>query len=510
MLVALVGCQKRSEVPAAAHQPPPPSPVTVEVVKPAERSKSFLAVNRHLELGGTLYGYVDIDGDVTKAASNLQPLLAQVAQGQPALAPLAKQNLAAIATTLGLTDIKAIGFSSVPDGTGYFRNRVFLYTPEQRHGLLLGLGGKPGPFTHLNLAPADTAFYAEAQTDVPAVYQTIKAVVAQVAGEPASNNLETVLQNAGEKAAFSFLDLIHNLKGHSAVVLRMDPTKTIALPLPGGAKLPEFSLLVCVDGIAPVVEPTLNKSPLFKRSDAGQVHIYELTQPSPIPQLQPVIVADGSTLYFATTRAFLDECRGLTSGLAQTPQFKSALAAVGTDGNGLTYVAPQFFDGLRRIQALNPNLPAQPKQVMSVVMANLPKMDRPIIALRTNLPDGILVRSYWNRSLKQDVALAAMYNPVSLGLVAAMAIPAFQKVRQSSQQKAVLNNLRMLSSAADEYYLEKGVTTATYDDLVGPGPNKYIRQLPSVAGEDYRTVHLEQGQPLRVRLPDGRVVKFQP
>ena len=34
------------------------------VVAEPERSRHFEAVNRQLELGGTLYGYADIDGDV--------------------------------------------------------------------------------------------------------------------------------------------------------------------------------------------------------------------------------------------------------------------------------------------------------------------------------------------------------------------------------------------------------------------------------------------------------------
>jgi type IV pilus assembly protein PilA len=95
-----------------------------------------------------------------------------------------------------------------------------------------------------------------------------------------------------------------------------------------------------------------------------------------------------------------------------------------------------------------------------------------------------------------------------MGLFAAMAIPAFQKVRQASQEKAVLNNLRMLGAAADQYYLEHGVDTATYDDLVGT--DKLIKQLVPVAGEDYRQLACKQGQPLRVRLSSGRVVEYRP
>jgi len=72
---------------------------------------------------------------------------------------------------------------------------------------------------------------------------------------------------------------------------------------------------------------------------------------------------------------------------------------------------------------------------------------------------------------------------VIIGLLASMAIPAFQKVRQSSQDKAVLNNARQLSSASDQYYLENGVSTVTVTDLIGP--TSYIKSLNSVAMEVY-------------------------
>lgn len=74
---------------------------------------------------------------------------------------------------------------------------------------------------------------------------------------------------------------------------------------------------------------------------------------------------------------------------------------------------------------------------------------------------------------------------VIIGLLAAMAIPAFQKVRASSQDKAVLNNLRQLGSAADQYFLEKGVSTVASSSLVGTDPSHYIKAIQTVAGETY-------------------------
>jgi type IV pilus assembly protein PilA len=74
---------------------------------------------------------------------------------------------------------------------------------------------------------------------------------------------------------------------------------------------------------------------------------------------------------------------------------------------------------------------------------------------------------------------------VIIGLLAAMAIPAFQKVRQSSQDKAVLNNARQLSAAADQYFLENGVSTVASTNLVGS--DKYVKAVTAAAGETYPT-----------------------
>lgn len=72
---------------------------------------------------------------------------------------------------------------------------------------------------------------------------------------------------------------------------------------------------------------------------------------------------------------------------------------------------------------------------------------------------------------------------VIIGMLAAMAIPGFQKVRNASQDKAVLNNARQLSAGADQYYLENGVTTVDLVNLVGP--TNYVKALNTTANETY-------------------------
>lgn len=513
--LGLGACQKKSDPPAAdtATGLVEKSATTIAVVEEDRRSANFLAVSRQLDLGGSLYGYVDVDGDVLKLTGIVKEWLQSVAATQPAnpqLGLAAQQDLDELARMLGLTDLKAFGVSSVPDGTGFFRNRMFFYTGGERHGLLAGLGGKPGPLKHVGLAPEDAAFYGEAEIDMAVVYKTIKDVVAKVAGEPVGNMLESSLRQAGQAAALSILDLIYGLKGRSALVLRIEPEKAMLLPGREPLVVPAFSLVLCVDGVGQVVEPSLAKSPMLRRSQEGSTTIFELAQPVPVEGLQPAVVIDGGTLFFTTSLPFLRECRERKQGLAQSASFQRALEEVGAESNGITYVSAKFFDHVRRIPALNDDMSEESRRVFALVTRNLPKVDRPIVASRINLDDGILIRAHMSRSFKQEIVAASVYNPVTIGVMAAMAVPAFQKVRASSQEKAVLNNLRQLGAAADQYYLETGRTSATYDQLVGPTEDHYIREIHPVAGEDYSGMEFKLGQPLSVTLPDGRVITYEP
>lgn len=97
---------------------------------------------------------------------------------------------------------------------------------------------------------------------------------------------------------------------------------------------------------------------------------------------------------------------------------------------------------------------------------------------------------------------------VIIGLLAAMAIPAFQKVRVASQDKAVLNNARQMAAAADQYYLEKGATYAMATDLIGAA--NYVKALNTVASETYPTGYTQGITITIANVANSRTITYAP
>lgn len=97
---------------------------------------------------------------------------------------------------------------------------------------------------------------------------------------------------------------------------------------------------------------------------------------------------------------------------------------------------------------------------------------------------------------------------VIIGLLATIAIPAFQKVRMASQDKAVMNNARQMAAAADQYYMESGAIFADSISLIGA--TNYVKSLSTIASETYPSAYT-QGVTITIAgVASARTITYSP
>jgi type IV pilus assembly protein PilA len=106
----------------------------------------------------------------------------------------------------------------------------------------------------------------------------------------------------------------------------------------------------------------------------------------------------------------------------------------------------------------------------------------------------------------KSAALAASAVAPRAARSTALQIP--NRVVAVSQQKAMLNNLRQLAAARDQFELENGRPPASLDELVGE--TKYVRRLNTVDGESYDGIGLAHGQPMTLTTANGVTVTYDP
>jgi hypothetical protein len=81
-------------------------------------------------------------------------------------------------------------------------------------------------------------------------------------------------------------------------------------------------------------------------------------------------------------------------------------------------------------------------------------------------------------------------------------------VTHGQQQQAMLNYLRQIFAARDQFQLENNRPPTSIQELVGA--DKYIREIIPLDGEDYSSVNLQPGQLLTVTSASGVTVTYDP
>ncbi len=481
------GCGPKSQEPSK-------KPEVASVTK-----TSFAEVTAQLDPGGDFYLYLGtaqwLDGLSAKLGGLQQQFNAIPGLKPDDAAKISKVFgiVTGIVKDSGIEDVSGVGLSSVEIEKGMFRNKALIHHYAGKgNGFLWQLaGGKPHPLEGLNLLPADTVVAVFSDLELPQVWNVIKKEVSQADLPEAQKWLDSLPDLFEKNTQVKWDTFMNSLGGEFGLVLTLDESNNIPVPLPGAAlQVPTPGLMLAIrvndDTVFNRIDQELKSNPQVIKNDTASFKMRTLPIPVPFIPLRPSAASSGGFLLIASSDALIENAiairDGKRQGLAATAEFKRLSQGLPERGNQFAFVSERFTKVLMEVQnqviAANTKSDAKFAQWMQSFASSQPAF---AYSVGVNLPEGCLTIGNGSQSYASSVLLPAVAVPAML---AAIAIPNFVKAREASQRNACINNLRQLDAAKQQWALEKSepkTAVPTKEDLL-----PYLRHWPACpAGGTY-------------------------
>jgi Protein of unknown function (DUF3352) len=380
----------------------------------------------------------------------------------------------------GLENISGIGMSSIAREPGLYYNKMIVHHyAGQGNGFLWTMFGKqPHELDALNFLPANTAMATFYDLDAAQAWSVIQTQCEQSGFPEAKDFLKTFPQQFEKGAGIKWDDVIDSLGGEFGVVLTLDDSRTVRIPLPSRETLeiPEPGLMIVAkvknDAIFNRIDALLKQkgAPGLISVDKDGVKMRTIPVPVPIPiTLRPSIAVSGGYLFIATSDALILEAvavKGGKAGLKSSDEFKKLSKDVPMQGNQFCFLSKRFGQTVMKVQqeamGSNNQMPPQMKELMQSFMD--PTKAGFTFAVGANTEEGWMTVANGNQGSGNILAASAVVPAV----VAAMALPALAKAKERARQVTCLNNLRHIQAAKQQWALEASkpsTTVPTWADL---------------------------------------------
>ena len=305
-LFLVSGCSRKEE------NKPTPTATKPQPVRPAPASAektSFQEVTSQLDPGGNLFAYFGTEQWIRGASEQVSSW-----RGILQVAPVLTDDQRAeankgfdLATRLirnsGLEEISGVGMSGIATEKGRYRTKLLVHHyPEPKSGYLWSLfGTAPHALDGLNQLPTTTALCVFFDLDLRALWAILQRELSAsgIAGlEEWSRGFPKEFE---EKTGINFEALLNSLGGEFGIVLTLDDTRKVSLPLPTPQPLeipePRLALVVKVkdDVLFDHLDKLLRENPQVTRVDEEGLRMRTMPLPVPVSiPLRPSIARAGN------------------------------------------------------------------------------------------------------------------------------------------------------------------------------------------------------------------------
>jgi hypothetical protein len=367
---------------------------TVATSDAASDKQRFDEVAGQLDLGGVLYGYISVDGDLSglaKFANSFMSGMKEIDKGVPDV------DVEALMKISGLDSISALGLSSIQTNQG-FRNKVYLHAPNGVRGLLSMFGDEAKEFEVLQLAPSGTDFVVQQEVKLKTFYNEV--VLGALGGSPEQGGAMPLgpqgmmmkmmvdgIMKQPMPPPFTFTGekLINDLDTKIMVIIDGDPSKKLPVRLEGNdLNMPKIQGAVLIDNVGWLVGNLIKMFEAEKAKGGKRVPPFEVIDHAnweglkfsieseslskrdrkEIKQfgLQNAMLAHhrpSGKLILSSSKEFATGLFSKKPKLASDPVFLAKTKGLPKQGTAISYLSPVLMTELRKfikeaIEAENP------------------------------------------------------------------------------------------------------------------------------------------------------------
>src|SRR5665213_676925 len=498
LLALFCGCNKQSQT---SGDPAPLASTAKPALVSAEKT-SFDQVAAKLNPGGNFYLYLSTEQALAGLSGKVGSF-SNFLGSLPNVPPDGQQNIGKILTFAntwikdsGVEEISGVGMSSIAREKGlYYTKTVLHHYSGQDSGLLWSVfGQKPHPLQDLDLLPETTALAFFSDLNLPLAWTNVQQQINQLDMVQFSTALQQWPAQFRKRTGLDFNDVLASLGGDYGLILTLDEQKQISIRVGGQTMEIASPALVLVfkvnsDVIFNRVDEAMKGNPLVVRVDKPGLKMRTVTIPLPLPlDLHPCIARSGDYLLLSSSDSVVQDIlavkAGQKNGFKSTEAFKRLAQGIPDAGNNFSIMAPSFSTVLRQIQG-------QMLANKSGVTASQGASMQQLFSAGTNAASyavGVNGTEGWEGFANGTQSMQSILVPAvagAAGMMAAIAIPNFTKARDTAQYNRIINNLRMVDAAKQQWTLEKQKeigNTVTMDDLLPYMPKGGLKP---VAGEEY-------------------------
>ena len=452
---------------------------------PSAEPSSFEAVSRRLDSGGGFYLYLSTEQFFKEVSTKLQEL-APLAMSSLKIDAPTRAKIEAIWNSVsrvtgesGLNAISGFGMSSIATAPNFYQTKWMLHHYAGKGGFLWDIyGSVADAHDIISYLPETTAFAGCGDATLEPIW---KALERESATNPdLKQALQMAMQQLQQSAGLDLAKLIAVLGPSYSVVLTLDESRKVTLPTDQTGKMitiPEPALTIMIqvrdEALIARLNQELTKVPGIVNSDNGDLKLRVIPVPIPMAFVRPAVAWNKGLVFISSNEAAIRDLIAVKSGkkvgIAASAEFKKLTAGLPTTVCEFDLCTPVFQKTLRDLRVVitenQAGLDPSAKQIMQALYQAAGGTDQWMCSVVENTSEGFVgtIRSGLGA---MQITAAAGIAPVAA--LSAIAVPNFMRARKRSQASRVLEDLRMLDAALDQYAIEhnkRAGDPAAFSDL---------------------------------------------